>query len=110
MSEEQRAGPGCLGYTQHAWNEQNQDGDLAYDQGWKDLTAEQRTAAKLCGFSKSACDNDKDVEIEQRTWAEMSEEQRVAPSCLGYTQQTWNEQNQDGDCAYDQGWGDLTAE
>ena len=66
------------------------DSDCAYDLGWRDLTAEQRTAAKLCGYSKSAWDNDKDVEIEQRSWAEVSEEQRAALSCLGYTQQTWN--------------------
>ena len=88
MSEEQRARPSCLAYTQQTWNEQNQNGDHAYDQGRWDPTVEQRTAAKLCGYSKSAWDNDKDVKNEQRTGAEMSNEQRAAPSCLGYTQQT----------------------
>ena len=59
-----------------AWNEQTQDGDCAYVKGRRDLTAEQRTAAKLCGYSASACDDDKDVEIEQRSWTDVSEEQR----------------------------------
>ena len=64
MTEERSATLSCLGYTQQIWNEQNQDGDQAYDQGRRDLTAEQRTAVKLCRYSKSAWDNDRDVEIE----------------------------------------------
>ena len=54
MTEEQRATLSSLGYTQQTWNEQNQDGDHVYDQGWSDLSAEQPTAANPCGYSKSA--------------------------------------------------------
>ena len=110
VAEVQRATPGCLGYTQQTWNERNQDGDCAYVQGWKDFAAEQLTAAKISRYSKSAWDNHKDVEIERRTGAEMAEEQRATPGQLGYTQQTWNEQNHDGDCAYVKGRRDLAAE
>merc|ERR1711939_547998 len=51
---------------------------------------EQRAAAKFCGYSKKAWDNDLEVAINSSSWVELSAEQHEALRCLGYNQPSWD--------------------
>lgn len=57
---------------------------------WRDLTDEQREAAKVLGYTRKKWDNSKAVPADDKHWVELSNDEREAAILLGYTPDVWD--------------------
>lgn len=60
------------------------------DRSWKDMSAEERAAAAILGFSKKAWDQDDETEISELSWMELTMKQREAAIKLGFSMASWD--------------------
>jgi len=92
-----------LGYTKARWEDKSAKMPRAFGQKWKQLTAQEREAVvRFTGHTNETWDNQGDknsdssssssssvISIKDLDWKDLSEEQRRAATFLGYTEQTW---------------------
>jgi len=77
------------------WSESESDGEYAWnsvvDGAWRDLTDEQRDAARVLGYNRKRWDRDAHVDADDKDWDELKPEEREAARVLGYKQASWDE-------------------
>ena len=77
--------------------------DKFEDIWWEDCDSVSKKAAKTLGFDEHEWDHDYaicDLEVEEKNWNQLSEEQRKAARYFGYNRSTWDEVDYDDDDSY----------
>lgn len=85
LEDDQRRAARTLGWTEGAW-------DNRYEEhGWEDLPGPVKRAAEQLGFDADGemWDGDEWPEVHEKSWDEMTEEERRALHVLGYWQNNW---------------------
>eukprot|EP00751_Fragilariopsis_kerguelensis_P014415 CAMPEP_0170778398 /NCGR_PEP_ID=MMETSP0733-20121128/12369_1 /TAXON_ID=186038 /ORGANISM="Fragilariopsis kerguelensis, Strain L26-C5" /LENGTH=471 /DNA_ID=CAMNT_0011121817 /DNA_START=407 /DNA_END=1822 /DNA_ORIENTATION=- len=112
-----------LGYNQEKWDETMDDGDIMpFDKKWKELTETQQDAVSmLFGYNPETWDEEylQSImnQIDEQDWDELTPEIQQAATILGFTQNSWDNADNDDDASYVEPpsitlmeWTELTEE
>merc|ERR1712238_139354 len=112
-----------LGYNQETWDETMDDDEIMpFDKKWQQLTETQQGAVSLLfGYNPETWDEEYlqavMTTLDEQDWDELSPNIQQAATILGFTQQSWDNADNDDDTTYVAPpsitlleWTDLTAE
>ena len=83
LTEDEKTHVTTMGWDHDAWEHQYED------KNWADLPSIVQEAATELGFTQHTWDHDHWPESLEIEWHEMSDQQRLCLSVLGYTEDTW---------------------